>query len=550
MTPAIDIKTEERAVLLAHLRRHLPGVEVWAYGSRVKWTARPTSDLDIVVFSSPDERAAISALKEVLAESNLPFAVDLHVWDDVPERFHDIIRSEHVIIQEARKQQETSSRGRQWQEHKVSDLIDQGVLVVGDGYRAKNDELSTVGLPFARAGNINNGFVFRDADHFPEDQLQRVGNKVSRPGDVVFTSKGTVGRFAFVRSRTPRFIYSPQLCFWRSSDPDVLDPRFLYYWMLGREFYIQFKGVSGQTDMAEYVSLTDQRRMFITLPPEISEQRAIAGVLGVLDDKIESNRRTSRALERVARAIFRAWFVDFEPVKAKAAGARSFPGMSQEAFDALPTRFVESELGPVPEGWSLSPLDKTGDFLNGLALQKHPPRGDGTDLPVIKIAELRKGSTVGSALANNDIPEAYVISDGDLLFSWSGTLEALFWFGGRGALNQHLFKVSSAAFPKWFLYLWIRQHLPWFRQIASSKATTMGHIKRGHLAEAQVVVPDKETLLAADQTIGPLYELISRNEIESRTLATLRDYLLPKLLSGEVRVAEPGEMAISRRAVS
>src|SRR5256712_11209090 len=142
----------------------------------------------------------------------------------------------------------------EWQRREVSQLMGAGKLVIGDGYRAKNDELGSSGLPFARAGNINEGFLFDDADHFPEENLARVGNKVSQPGDVVFPSKGTVGRFAFVRPGTPRFVYSPQLCFWRSLDQEEIDPRFLYYWMFGREFFVQFKGVAGQTDMAEYVS--------------------------------------------------------------------------------------------------------------------------------------------------------------------------------------------------------------------------------------------------------------------------------------------------------
>ena len=203
-----------------------------------------------------------------------------------------------------------------WLLHKVSDLIEDGALVVGDGYRAKNSELTNTGLPFARAGNINAGFLFDDADCFPVENLNRVGNKVSQPGDVVFTSKGTVGRFGFVRPDTPQFVYSPQLCYWRVVDRKLIDPRFLSFWMSSREFFIQFKGVSGQTDMAEYVSLTDQRRMHITLPP-LSEQRAIAHILGTLDDKIELNRRMNETLEAMARALFKSWFVDFDPVRAK-----------------------------------------------------------------------------------------------------------------------------------------------------------------------------------------------------------------------------------------
>ena len=181
-------------------------------------------------------------------------------------------------------------------------------------------------------------------------------------------------------------------------------------------------------------------------------------------------------------------------------------------------------------------LSKIATFLNGLALQKYPPRDDDKDLRVVKIAELRKGSTDGAHFANGDVPAQYVIDDRDLLFSWSGTLEAEFWFGGKGALNQHLFKVSSPHFPRWFCMLWIRQHLPWFRAIAASKATTMGHIKRGHLQEAKVVVPPAPLLRQADQVVGSLYDLHAQLMIESRKLASMRDYLLPELLTGEVRI--------------
>ena len=274
--------------------------------------------------------------------------------------------------------------------------------------------------------------------------------------------------------------------------------------------------------------------------PSLDEQCAIACVLGALDNKIEQNRRTAQALERLARAIFRAWFVDFEPVKAKAAGATAFPSMPQPVFDALPTRFVDSASGPVPEGWEVKSITQIATFLNGLALQKYPPRNDGEDLRVIKIAQLRKGSTEGADWANGDVPGQYVVEDGDLLFSWSGTLEAEFWFGGTGALNQHLFKVTSTHFPSWFCFLWIRHHLPDFRAIAAGKATTMGHIQRRHLQEALVVVPPHEILQKAHALIGAVYDLHAQVVVESRKLATMRDLLIPKLLSGEVRVESDG----------
>ncbi|MGB4976090.1 MAG: restriction endonuclease subunit S, partial [Anaerolineae bacterium] len=241
----------------------------------------------------------------------------------------------------------------EWKRYQVATLIESGALVVGDGYRAKNSELTSSGLPFARVSNINAGFFFKDADYFPEENLRLVGNKVSQPGDVVFTSKGTVGRFGFVSSDTPRFVYSPQLCFWRSVDRQLIDPRFLSFWMSGREFFIQFRGVASQTDMADYVSLTDQRRMHITLPP-LPEQRAIAHILGTLDDKIELNRRMNETLEAMARALFKSWFVDFDPVRAKAAGRD--PGLPKPLADLFPDSFEGSALGEIPKGWEVKKL--------------------------------------------------------------------------------------------------------------------------------------------------------------------------------------------------
>lgn len=426
----------------------------------------------------------------------------------------------------------------EWQRHEVADLIASQKLFVGDGYRAKNEELGNKGLPFARAGNINGGFQFADADRFPSENLSRVGNKISQPGDVVFTSKGTVGRFAYVQQDTSRFVYSPQLCFWRSLDRDLIDSRFLFYWMYGREFYIQYKGVAGQTDMAEYVSLSDQRRMYVTLP-EINEQRAIVRILGGFDDKIDLLRRMNETLECMARALFKSWFVDFDPVHAKA--ERSDPDLPKSLADLFPDSFEDSELGEIPKGWTILGLDEIADFLNGLAMQKFPPKDDHF-LPVIKISQLRSEDTSGADKASAELAIEYVVNDGDVLFSWSGSLECVLWAGGRGALNQHLFKVTSASYPKWFYFFWICHHLDDFRGIAAGKATTMGHIQRGHLSDAKVLVPPNKLLKEMSRHLAPLIDKIVQAKISSKNLAAIRNTLLPRLISGELRLPDADQI--------
>jgi type I restriction enzyme S subunit len=168
-----------------------------------------------------------------------------------------------------------------------------------------------------------------------------------------------------------------------------------------------------------------------------------------------------------------------------------------------------------------------------LALQKYPPK-DRQYLPVIKIAQLLKGNVEGADKASLQVPPDYVVQDGDILFSWSGSLEVVMWCVGSGALNPHLFKVTSDLCPKWFFYHWIREHLPHFQHIAAGKATTTGHIQRHHLSDARVVVPPQRTLPRIDLIIAPLMQRAIANNLEGRTLTNVRNALLPRLLSGRI----------------
>lgn len=279
----------------------------------------------------------------------------------------------------------------------------------------------------------------------------------------------------------------------------------------------------------------------VSLPP-IEEQRTIAHILGTLDDKIELNRKQNKTLEEMARALFKAWFVDFEPVRAKMEGrwqpGQSLPGLPAHLYDLFPDRLVETEQGEIPEGWQMRSLDSVASYLNGLALQKFPPESETEFLPVIKIAQLRAGNTNSADKASTQIKPEYVVNDGDVLFSWSGSLEVEVWNGGRGALNQHLFKVTSSEVPKWFYFFATRHHLPDFRTIAAGKATTMGHIQRKHLTAAKIAVATPEQMEKIDAFIAPQFEKMIRNAQQSRTLAQLRDTLLPKLISGELRIPD------------
>lgn len=418
-----------------------------------------------------------------------------------------------------------------------SELINQGVLEIGDGYRAKNDELGGHGLIFLRAGHVRDTHIdFEGVDHFKVTDKSKFKGKLARLGDVVVTTKGnSTGRIAFVSQGMPEFVYSPHLSFWRSRNESVLCQGFLRAWSRGEEFNSQLQAMSRSTDMAPYLSLGDQKRLRITLPA-VEQQRAVSKLLDRLEDRITLLRETNVTLETIAQALFKSWFVDFDPVRAKAEGLEP-EGIGSAAAALFPEGFDMSEIGPVPRGWIVRSLDSIADYLNGLAMQKFPPLDDEW-LPVIKIAQLRKGNTVGADRASRNIKPEYIIQNGDVLFSWSGSLEVVIWCGGEGALNQHLFKVTSRDFPKWFYYLWTRQHLTSFQQTAASKATTMGHIQRKHLTEAKVVVPPVEVLLNAGILIEPLLDRWLVNAEKAQTLTQLRDTLLPRLLSGQLRLPE------------
>ncbi|MDI3317841.1 MAG: restriction endonuclease subunit S [Bacillota bacterium] len=338
------------------------------------------------------------------------------------------------------------------------------------------------------------------------------------------------------------FIQLVQGKFWVNNHAHVLrgvddeDTKYIYY-ALSTVPVRPFVTGSVQPKLSQ----ANLNRIPIPYPPDRATRRATVRVLSTLDEKIDLNRRMSETLEAMARAIFKAWFVDFEPVRAKMEGrwrrGESLPGLPQHLYDLFPEGFADSELGAIPEGWRVEGLNEIAQFLNGLALQQYRP-GTGPALPVIKIAQLRKGDTDGADRCSADVPVEYIVDDGDVLFSWSGSLECIVWAGGKGALNQHLFKVTSNKYPKWFYYFWIHEHLPEFRSIAADKATTMGHIQRHHLASAQVVVASADVMAAADRVIAPMLERVLTLRLESRTLARLRDALLPKLISGELRLRD------------
>ena len=289
---------------------------------------------------------------------------------------------------------------------------------------------------------------------------------------------------------------------------NVSDKHFLYYLAISPT--IRFTAIKSMTGSSGRQRVqTDVVKEHVFDAPELAEQRTIASVLSSLDDKIDLLHRQNQTLEQMAETLFRQWFVE----------------------------------NPNPE-WEERPLSSIATFLNGLACQKYPPKNDVDKLPVLKIKELRNGLSDDCDWCTTEVDEKYIVENGDVIFSWSASLMVKIWDGETCILNQHLFKVTSDEFPKWYFYLWSKYHLDQFIAIATAHATTMGHIKRGDLDEAMVLVPSEEEIVQMSVDFEPILAKTITNNKQIQTLTALRDTLLPKLMSGEVRVNHQKSMEV------
>lgn len=358
---------------------------------------------------------------------------------------------------------------------------------------------------------LNSSYEY--VDEITQKQIQRY---ITQKGDILISIVGTIGLIAIVggsldgANLTENCVKLVKL--------DKIDSEYLYYYL---------KSPFGQQNISRGTVGAVQAKLpikniqdFSIICPElISDQRRIASILSSLDRKIELNNKINADLEEMAQAIFKNWFVDFEPFK--------------------DGKFVDSELGMIPEGWKVERLTEIASYMNGLAMQKFPPENNEDSLPVLKIKELGQGFCgPDSDRCSCNIKDECKIHNGDVIFSWSGTLLVDVWCGGDCGLNQHLFKVTSKDYPKWFYYYWTKLHLQEFIHIAKDKAVTMGHIKRGHLEEALVAIPDNDSMEKAHELFEPILSKMISLRLENSRLSLLRDTLLPRLMSGELEVPE------------
>ena len=408
------------------------------------------------------------------------------------------------------------------------------------------------GIPSIMPQNISQARVSTEgiARISPTD-ARRLSRYLLKTGDIVYSRRGDAERRALITERENGWLCGTGCLRVRFGDGIVV-PQFALYCLshpASREWVVRH--AVGATMPNLNTSILGA--LPFLLPP-LPDQLAIAEVLGTLDDKIESNRRTSRTLERVARAIFRAWFVDFEPVKAKAAGGRSFPGMPQEAFAALPTRFVESELGPVPEGWRVLPLDE--------AVEVNPPRrlAKGVPAPYLDMGQMPTDGHAPRSWVEREAGSGARFMNGDTLVARitpcleNGKTAYVDFLGeaqvGWGS-TEYIVLRPKPPIPNLYAYLLART--PEFRAFAIQKMTGSSGRQRvpfDTMGKFNVAIGPAPVMQVFGEAVEPLFSRSSASFRESRSLAALRDYLLPKLLRGEVRVAADSVCAILEPAAA
>ena len=596
---AIDITAEQRKTVLALLEKHLPNTAAWVYGSRAQWTARPQSDLDMVVFATPEQNSRVSDLREAFEESNLPFRVDLFIWDEVPEQFREQIEAEHVVLVE----KEERVVGGGWREtiygllsadffeNSLANLChhDNGVQTGPFGSQLHQKDYVPVGTPILTVEHLGeNRIIHQDLPHVSDYDRERLSKYTLRKGDIVFSRVGSVDRRALVHEAEDGWLFSGR-CLRVRPDPNKIDPGYLSYFFGWASFQEHIRSIAVGATMP---SLNTQILSDVVVPyPPLPEQRAIAHILGTLDDKIELNRRMNETLEEMARALFKSWFVDFlpvrakqrartpacvrrtgrqtgDPVRAKAAlitpppggsdwtveRARAYlpaarglaqaglDGMDASIADLFPDRLVDSELGPIPEGWEVVPLPEM--------IEINPPRSlrKGKIAPYLDMANMPTIGHVPNTVIDRPFGSGMRFTNGDTLIARiTPCLEngktAYVDFLQPGKIGwgstEYIVMRPKPPLPNEFAYCLARS--AGFREFAIQNMTgTSGRQRVPAKALSQFLFPSPPEQIAASfgKVAQPLFARASEAVRESRTLAALRDTLLPKLVSGALRVTD------------
>lgn len=383
----------------------------------------------------------------------------------------------------------------EWKEYRLGDICD----TISDTYKGNSPQVVLINTSDVLEGKCLNHIPV------PNKNLKGQFKKTFCNEDILYSEiRPANKRFAYIDFEPKDYIASTRLMVIRSKE-EVL-PKYLYYILQSNQMLDKLQTLaetrSGTFPQITFSELAAQKIIL----PGLNSQKKIVQVLESINSKIELNRRINENLEQQAQALFNYYFIEHCEI-----------------------------LGDYERG----NLTEIANYTNGLPMQKFRPQDGENGIPVLKIKELGQGQTDNSSdICSGNIADEYKVTNGDIIFSWSGTLMIKVWCGGLCGLNQHLFKVTSEKYPKWYYYFWTKFHLNKFIRIAQDKAVTMGHIRRKDLESSEVLIPKMDALTKIGNIINPIFNQIIEMKCENNNLAEIRDTLLPKLMSGELKILD------------
>lgn len=380
-------------------------------------------------------------------------------------------------------------------EYRLKEILqDKGYIRGPFGSSLKRNELKSTGIPVYEQQHAI--YATREFRYYiDEEKYSQMKRFTVKPKDLIISCSGTIGKVDLISEKDPIGIISQALLILRANT-DIVLPEYLFYFFksdYGYNSIISRSMGSVQVNIAKREVIENIK---INIP-SLKEQEKIVKILSNIDEKIKLNNQINDNLYKMMKIKFEDWITNLNK-------------------------------------YEVSSLSKIANYTNGLAMQKFRPKDNEESLPVIKIKEMNDGITENTERCSTNIKDEVIINNGDVLFAWSGTLCMSIWEKGKAGLNQHIFKVTSDKYPKWFYYFWTLKHLNKFKMIAAGKATTMGHIKRGELDISEVLIPEDKELQEMHKIMQPLFNKYINNLIQNETLTQLRDTLLPKLMNGEI----------------
>ena len=551
MTTPIDIRADHLRIVHDVLARHLPdGVRVWVFGSRATWATKDSSDLDLALEGDTQVPArSLAALESAFEDSDLPYAVDVVDVNRIGRRFRRIVEQQRVRLpgSDGRRSADRRNGPRSrwpdtWCGKTIEDIAASSPNAVVGGPFGSNlvsRDYVRGGVPVIRGQNMGARWVTGDFVFVTPEKAASLKANLARPGDVVLTQRGTLGQVSIVPSALPRCLVS-QSQMKVTVDREVADSQFLYYVLSSAEQQAYVRQNAIQTGVP-HTNLEILRSTPIPVPP-LTEQRAIARVLGTLDDKIELNWRMNATLEAMARALFRSWFVDFDPVRAKL-DVRDTE-LPKGVHDLFPDRLVDSDMGQIPEGWIVKTL---GDLCHKpqygyTASARSEPVGP----RFLRITDINKESWVSWSRvpyceATDDELSRYRLTKGDVLIARMAD-------PGHGVLVEEDVEAVFASYLIRFrpvedrnarlLQYWLKSDAYWNSVRGQAAGTTRVSLNARVLSLFPLVVPPDGVASTFAAVVGALRDRLTQSATEMQVLARLRDALLPKLVSGELRVRD------------